>query len=361
MGISRKEVTGWIKSIREGNALPAKALQAAEMIQRMGERGELPDEMRRHSWSNLNREELTRKLHRMNNGTQFNAFADLSPEPENVEDFGDWSFNKILKVGLDTATLLPTFSILPNRSPLKIDCVIFDLDGLLLDSEMASNKAMQKPLESNFGINNSVPLSLHKQILYIKPSLALAKILEVNNISESMMTTEEYISEFHVALEESYYSTRLMPGAYNLIKTLKDRGFLIAVTTASFRKSFEAKMTHHQELKNMFDVIVTGEDPDIKKSKPAPDINLVAMERLQKLANNTIIPRRCLVFDDAPVGIKSAKAAGMQIVGVLDTRFRDMNDRMNDCDLVLFSLEAFDASWVVAPHEHWKRAPQSLS
>jgi pseudouridine-5'-monophosphatase len=90
-----------------------------------------------------------------------------------------------------------------------------------------------------------------------------------------------------------------------------------AVASSSDRRHFELKLTKHKEWFSIFECVVLGDDPEIKHGKPAPDIFLVASERLRA------DPSRCLVFEDSPAGIAAARAAGMYTVAVPDPHMED--------------------------------------
>lgn len=82
----------------------------------------------------------------------------------------------------------------------------------------------------------------------------------------------------------------------------------------------EIKMSKHQELFSFFTHKVMGSsDPDVKAGKPSPDIFFVACERF----TDSPKPENCLVFEDAPNGVKAARAAGMQVVMVPDVSVID--------------------------------------
>jgi len=302
--------------------------------------------------------EITEVLKWANNGTKIDLAKRIKPEPEDLPLYEpqSWGFDKILMVDLDPRTLLPKYKMLPNRSPLRIDAVIFDLDGTLLDSEMASNLALNVPLREHFQIKNAVSLKLHEKILRGGFLEGVDMILEANNITEEMMTREEYIREFSTALEEIEDEIDRMPGSLELLQKLKRRNFPIAVCTSSSRKAFEKKMRRHQAMLQCFDVIITGNDKEVRRGKPHPDAFQVAAKRLG--FNST---GRCLVIDDSPVGCVAGKRAGMHVCAAFDHRFRSPDGGFHEADILLLSLEDFDTSWIQPTSEPWNPAPQELS
>ena len=169
-------------------------------------------------------------------------------------------------------------------------------------------------------------------------------------------------------------------GAERLLRHLHSKGVSIALATSSSRENYELKTTHHKSVFELFHHIVTGSsDPDVKRGKPEPDIFLICASRFPepcpKPHNVTShhsyltwpvfscdslsflfsrlflslflshfpfrwnINNKCLVFEDAPNGVKAARAAGMQVVMVPDSRMDPLLTQ--DATLVLKSLEDF--------------------
>ena len=91
-----------------------------------------------------------------------------------------------------------------------------------------------------------------------------------------------------------------MPGAERLIRHLKKHNVPIALATSSSSSSFALKTQRHRKLFELFDARVLGDDPSIKRGKPNPDIFLEAARRIGASASD---PAKCLVFEDAPVGV----------------------------------------------------------
>jgi pseudouridine-5'-monophosphatase len=107
----------------------------------------------------------------------------------------------------------------------------------------------------------------------------------------------------------------------------------IAVGTSSSRHFFDLKTTLHKDLFALFDTIVTADDPQVGAAKPAPDIFLVAAQRLG------IPAAQCMVFEDSPFGITAAKAAGMLAIAVPDPAMPA--EKFSHADRVIRSLESF--------------------
>jgi len=116
---------------------------------------------------------------------------------------------------------------------------------------------------------------------------------------------------------------------------LRARGVPQAVATSSSRFFFDLKTRRHAAwFSEVFDVVVTGDDARLQHSKPAPDIFLLAARDLGAE------PASCVVFEDAPVGVEAARAAGMQVIAVPDPAMD--RARYADADLVVASLADVD-------------------
>jgi beta-phosphoglucomutase len=101
-----------------------------------------------------------------------------------------------------------------------------------------------------------------------------------------------------------------MPGAAELINALHEAGFGVAVGSSAPRENVDAAI-HRLGARKGFDTAVCGSD--VKQGKPDPQIFLLAAARLG------VPPARCVVIEDAPVGITAAAVAGMACVGLAST------------------------------------------
>jgi beta-phosphoglucomutase-like phosphatase (HAD superfamily) len=124
-----------------------------------------------------------------------------------------------------------------------------------------------------------------------------------------------------------------LPGVLELVDVLKSRGVPIAVASSSLPSWVEA-LLGGLGLSDSFDALVSASM--VEQPKPAPDVYLLAAERLG------IPPQRCIALEDTPTGLASARAAGMLAVQVnaASTAFPPLPE----ADLVLATLKDFDLS-----------------
>ena len=123
------------------------------------------------------------------------------------------------------------------------------------------------------------------------------------------ITPEEFIERREPHLRRLFPNVAPLPGVVKLVEALAARAVPMAVATSSPRELVELKSRHHDWF-DAFDVVVCGDDPRLKRAKPAPDIFLLAA------ADLGAEPERCLVFEDAPAGVEAALAAGMRVVAI---------------------------------------------
>lgn len=149
---------------------------------------------------------------------------------------------------------------------------------------------------------------------------------------------DELIDEMKQITEETYETTPidLMPGAERLVRHFHHFGIPMAVATSSFKKEAEIKTTqeHLKELFGFMHHIVTADD--VTNGKPAPDIFILAASKFPSSPNQ----EDCLVFEDAPNGLRAAYSAKMQCVFVPQVEIED--EYVEKASIILKSLEEFE-------------------
>ena len=101
-----------------------------------------------------------------------------------------------------------------------------------------------------------------------------------------------------------------MAGARELLAQLLTAGFRLAVGSSAPPENVDLTLAE-MNIRHLFGAVVNGQD--VTRGKPDPQVFLLAARRLD------VPPRRCVVVEDAPVGIAAAKAAGMAVVGFAST------------------------------------------
>ena len=206
--------------------------------------------------------------------------------------------------------------------------VLFDVDGLLLDTEIVYTRVTQG-IVSRFG--KTFDWSIKANMIGRAEAESSRYLVEALDLP---ITAEEYLVERNDRLKEGFATCDAMPGAEALVRHLHGSGIPIAVATSSTRELFEIKITRHVHWFNLFDTTVSGDDPEIRQAKPAPDIFLTAASRLD--AN----PAETLVFEDAPSGLTAGIAAGMRVIAIPDPNMD--RDRYRGATQILDNLNQFD-------------------
>lgn len=213
--------------------------------------------------------------------------------------------------------------------PGTSSAVIFDMDGVLLDSEPLHYEAVRQALAEQ-GVD--FPLDDYARYLGTTLTSTWDELCERYPIT---MTLAEFEARYNSDVLKQYQAgAPLIPGARELIERLLDAGVSIAVASSSHRQWVEAALTG-AGLREYFDQTTAGDEVSV--GKPSPEIYLKAAQKLG------FDPANCIAVEDAPAGVESANAAGMKVVLV-------RSELTNDLDLAsdwqVDDLTQFKLTWL---------------
>ena len=189
----------------------------------------------------------------------------------------------------------------------KLSLVIFDMDGLMFDTERIAIFAWEKA-GKDFGYEITPAIAVEATGLDAMDTALcfkkhLGESLPYFDIRESKLKYfEEYIEQNGIPIKE---------GLYELIDFLGERSILRAVATSTERIKAEECLSL-AKVKDKFDLIVCGDD--VLRGKPEPDIFLKAAEQMN------CSPAECIVLEDSDNGLKAASRAGMYPIYVPDLK-----------------------------------------
>ena len=205
----------------------------------------------------------------------------------------------------------------------RLLALIFDFDGLILDTETARYFAWKEVMESH-GVE--LPLSFWQQNIGL-PSEAFDPIEYLQRTSPTPIDKESVRKRKQEVFESRMKNESLRPGIRQYLDDGRKRKMKLAICSSSPRKWIIPNLTRFG-IEDAFEVIVTG--AEVPSLKPAPDLYLKTIEVL------AISPENCIAFEDSPKGIESAKAARIFCVAVANPMTEKLN--LGEADLVMSSL-----------------------
>ncbi len=184
-----------------------------------------------------------------------------------------------------------------------IKAVIFDMDGVLIDTEPLNDQHMAIFLKK-MGVK--VSSEYLEQFRGTTAKTLSVKLISDFNLTQPVEKLILDIRNSYLEFLSSLPDLKPIEGIPQLITRLKSKKLKLAVASSAYPKRIEMLLSLCK-LQQSFDVIVGGDH--VEKSKPAPDIYLKAAELLSISADN------CVVIEDAKNGILAAKNAGMKVIG----------------------------------------------
>ncbi|KAE8260909.1 hypothetical protein A4X13_0g22 [Tilletia indica] len=229
----------------------------------------------------------------------------------------------------------------------SIKAVLFDMDGLLIDSESLYTECVNEVLKP-YGKEQTWEI---KAKLMGQPereaTLTLFRALWPNPSapdgidSACPWTVDDFLLDRNAKLQEAFATVKPMPGALRLVKHLAENDVPICVATGSKRLNYDLKSANNSELFDPFaGRIICGDDARLKRGKPFPDVFLLAAHEgglnLDSSFTSLIRPYgaehdaagflgregEILVFEDGLPGVQAGVSAGMKVVWVPDPELK---------------------------------------
>jgi len=208
-----------------------------------------------------------------------------------------------------------------------MQAAIFDMDGVLIDSEPLWRRAEKK-------VFGSVGVTLTKEMCIGTMGLRLDEVVAYWyrrfpwTDKSPRQVEEEVLSTMHQLITDEGKPLR---GVHATLEYLRGADLILAIASSSPYSLIEA-VVDKLEIRYCFKVLCSADEDEF--GKPDPAVYLRTADRL------TIAPRECLVFEDSLLGVRSAKTAGMTVVAVPAADQYD-DPRFDEADFKVRSLSEF--------------------
>lgn len=218
--------------------------------------------------------------------------------------------------------------------PQRLRAVLFDMDGVLYNSMPSHAKAWHRAM-AHFGYD------LPEQEAYMHEGRTGASTINiVSRRQRGVEESEERIQEIYrvkSAYFNEYPPAQPMPGALKLLHKLKAQGLKILIVTGSGQASLLDRLNHHFPGVFCRELMVTAFD--VKRGKPDPEPYLMGLQKGDLRADE------CVVVENAPLGVRAAKAAGIFTIAVNTGPLPDNALTDEGADLLLPSMQALCDAW----------------
>lgn len=189
---------------------------------------------------------------------------------------------------------------------MEIKAVLFDMDGLMIDTESLSTEAFINSAKAQ-GYNMTKEETL-KVLGFTKASIYQ---FWIDYFQGTNVDGKKLVDDHYEYIENVLYTVgpKKMPYVEELLKYLRENNYKIAVASSSDTADIKNNL-EKTKLEKYIDEIASG--AEVENGKPAPDVFLLAAERLGVDAKD------CLILEDSKAGIKAGKASGAMVFMVPD-------------------------------------------
>lgn len=205
-----------------------------------------------------------------------------------------------------------------------IRAIIFDMDGVLVDSE-----PFHIEIEKRQFMLNGLDISdeEHHRYLGVASDVMWKEIGQNHNLNLPVEKLIEQNKSESIRFFSELDEIPVMPGLIELLERLKQKNYPRAVASSSFPEIIDL-ILEKTGLEKYFEVVVSSQEAG--KSKPEPDVFLLAAQKMG------VHPENCLVFEDSKNGIKAAKSAGMKCIAFQGPSANPEHQRLADAIITDF-------------------------
>ena len=226
---------------------------------------------------------------------------------------------------------------------MGIECLIFDFDGTLAETEEAHRNAFNKAFNSK-KLNWHWDQHVYKKLLKVAGGKERIEFYNKSFSSNSKKLSSKNIEEIHLQKTKFYLQSvsqgcvQLRPGIKELLEKAKYNKKKLAISTSTSRDNVTLllKSCLNENPEDVFSFISTGDL--VQKKKPSPDLYKLV------LAEMDLVPEECLAFEDSRIGLVSAKRANIKTV--VNPSQYSMGDNFDEADYLItsFLFEQFPKS-----------------
>ena len=195
-----------------------------------------------------------------------------------------------------------------------IKAVIFDFDGVIVDSEPLHLRAFQRTVEA-LGLKLS-PTDYYLRYLACDDKSFFRRFLDDNGQQWTEGEIARLVREKGICFEEMIgEDIRIFPGVVEFLEAIRGK-FHMAIGSGALTEEINLILSR-KGLSEFFGFVIGADNTE--NPKPSPEVYLKCLERLRRDYDSTITSPQCVVFEDSPHGVLAAKRAGMRCVGITNS------------------------------------------
>jgi HAD superfamily hydrolase (TIGR01509 family) len=198
--------------------------------------------------------------------------------------------------------------------------ILFDFDGTIAETERLGHRVAYNAAFAQLGLDWNWDAALYGELLAVGGGKErIAQYLERYRPSEKHPDRTALIALVHERKQQIFTplagSIGLRPGVRRLVREARYAGVRLAIASTAAPAGIDAVVARDGDLRDAFEVVAAGDS--VPNKKPAPDIYRAAMRRLG------VAPEQCVAIEDAAIGVRAARAAGLVTLVTVSDYTRD--------------------------------------